>query len=61
MSNVVSRDPNVEPARATSARNAAGSSRANALAERLEQGANALASFASSLTETEWHARIPHD
>jgi hypothetical protein len=35
--------------------------RANALAERLEQGARALAAAASALTETEWHARIPGD
>lgn len=37
------------------------SQRANSLAERLEQGANALASFASQLTEAEWNTRIPKD
>ena len=37
------------------------SQRTNALAERLEQGAQALASFASRLTEAEWHTRIPRD
>ena len=35
--------------------------RANALAERLEQGARALASFARSLTDEEWNSRIPGD
>jgi hypothetical protein len=35
--------------------------RANALAERLEQGAQALASFAEGLTEAEWQTRIPRD
>src|SRR5580765_8203736 len=34
---------------------------ANALAERLEQGARALAAFASELTAAEWTARMPHD
>ena len=37
------------------------SERTNALAERLEQGAKALASFASRLTDAEWHTRIPQD
>jgi hypothetical protein len=35
--------------------------RANALAESLERGGRALAAFASTLTEAEWHARVPHD
>jgi hypothetical protein len=35
--------------------------RAQALAERLEQGARALAAFASALTETEWQTRLPRD
>ena len=34
------------------------SKRANALAVRLEQGARALASFASALTDAEWQARV---
>ena len=34
---------------------------ANALATRLEQGAQALAAFATSLTDTEWATRVPHD
>jgi hypothetical protein len=37
------------------------SNRANALAERLEQGARTLAAFARTLTDAEWNARIPHD
>lgn len=37
------------------------SHRANALADRLEQGAAALATFASSLTDAEWQARLPKD
>jgi DinB superfamily len=37
------------------------SQRSNALAERLEQFANALATLASSLTDAEWQTRIPHD
>ena len=35
--------------------------RANALAERLEQGATALAALARELTDTEWQTRIPGD
>jgi hypothetical protein len=37
------------------------SSRSHALAERLEQGARALAVLASHLTDAEWQTRIPHD
>jgi hypothetical protein len=35
--------------------------RAQALAERLEQGARALAAFASVLNESEWQTRLPKD
>lgn len=35
--------------------------RANALADRLEQGARSLATLANDLTETEWNTPIPHD
>ncbi len=35
--------------------------RSNDLAERLEQGARALADFANALTEVEWQTRIPKD
>ncbi len=35
--------------------------RANALATRLEQGARALAAFATALTDAEWQTRIPKD
>lgn len=37
------------------------SKRTNALADRLEQGARALANFASKLTEAEWQTRVPKD
>ena len=37
------------------------SKRTNALAERLEQGASALAVFASALTDAEWQSRMPKD
>jgi hypothetical protein len=35
--------------------------RSNALADRLEQGARALADFASGLTDAQWSARMPKD
>jgi hypothetical protein len=35
--------------------------RANALADRLEQGALALAVFAGTLTEAQWQTRLPGD
>jgi hypothetical protein len=53
MTNVVYCDPTVTPARL--------SRQANALAERLEQGARALAALAASLTDAQWQIRIPHD
>jgi hypothetical protein len=34
---------------------------ANALADRLEQGARALMTFATGLTDEEWRIRTPHD
>src|SRR5262245_59299027 len=34
---------------------------ADALADRLEQGARELATFASGLTDAEWQTRLPHD
>ena len=37
------------------------SQRANALAERLEQGARALAALAGTLDDGEWQTRIPKD
>ena len=37
------------------------SRRSEALAERLEQGARALADFARALTDTEWHRRVLPD
>ena len=35
--------------------------RADVLADRLEQGANALADLAASLTDAEWRVRLPGD
>jgi mycothiol maleylpyruvate isomerase-like protein len=35
--------------------------RVEALAQRLEQGARALADFAATLTDAEWRTPIPHD
>lgn len=35
--------------------------RAHALADRLERGAEALAAFASSLSDAEWKTQLPHD
>lgn len=37
------------------------SQRTNALADRLEQGARALATFANALTDAEWQTRVPKD
>ncbi len=46
---------------ATAVSVSARSVRANALAERLERGAEALAILAASLTDAEWNTPIPHD
>jgi hypothetical protein len=53
MTNVVYCDPTVTGGRS--------SRQANALADRLEQGARALAALATSLTDVQWQTRIPHD
>ncbi|MBZ5642265.1 MAG: DinB family protein [Acidobacteriia bacterium] len=37
------------------------SNRSEALAARLEAGANSLAAFAATLSEAEWQSRVPHD
>ena len=37
------------------------SQRTESLARTLEEGARALAAFASNLTEDEWQTRLPHD
>lgn len=37
------------------------STRAEALAQRIEQGGKTLADFAQNLTEAEWQTPIPHD
>ena len=53
MTNVVSCDEVITAARS--------SRQASALAERLEQGARALAALATSLTDSQWQTPIPHD
>ncbi|MEP6770068.1 MAG: DinB family protein [Acidobacteriota bacterium] len=53
MKSVSSRVSEVDPDRS--------SSLANALADRLEQGARSLAAFASALSDAEWQTRLPHD
>src|SRR4029079_7185095 len=53
MSAVVSRD--------FTAKRKGAQDRANALAERLEEGARELASFASGLSDAEWQTRLPKD
>ena len=52
MESVMSQEPVVKPA---------GASRASALADRLEDGARALVTFASALTDADWQTRVPHD
>ena len=54
MTSVVAHPPAVKPEPSPSRR-------ARALAERLEWGANVLATVASVLTEAEWKTRIPGD
>jgi hypothetical protein len=56
MTNVVSCPPAVAPERLPPV-----SQRAQALADRLEHGARALATFASALTDTQWHTRVLED
>ena len=51
----------VSPESAASPRSTSPSRRAEALAVRLEEGARALAAFATTLTDAEWHARVPKD
>jgi hypothetical protein len=58
MSNVMSPKSATESAASSEA---SVSRRANALAERLEQGARELDAFASTLTDAQWQTRVPHD
>jgi hypothetical protein len=58
MTTVVSQELTVDEQRSHSLRVR---QRANALADRLEQGARALAVLAASLTRAEWQTRIPGD
>jgi hypothetical protein len=56
MTNVVSCPPAVAPERSPSV-----NPRAQALADRLEHGARALANFARVLTDAQWHTRVLED
>jgi hypothetical protein len=58
MTSVVSHDPVVNQDHSHSVKV---HQRARALADRLEQGADALITFASTLTEAEWQTRLPKD
>lgn len=49
------------PPEATITRPRTTSRRANALATRLEQGAQALATLAAGLTDAQWQTRLPKD
>jgi hypothetical protein len=53
MTNTAQRDSNLRPT--------AASQRAGNLADRLEQGAEALATFAAGISDAAWSARIPGD
>ena len=55
------RDPAIAPERLTAAGRLHAGGRSRALAERLEQGAHALAAFASTLTSEDWQTPIPGD
>ena len=59
MTTTVSCDPTVEPLRSATVVEQTG--RAEALADRLERGARALATLASTLTEEEWDTALPGD
>jgi DinB superfamily len=56
MTSVMSPDPAIKPEGSPAV-----SPRSNALADRLEQGARALVTFASALTDAEWQTRVPKD
>jgi hypothetical protein len=58
MSNVVSQGPTAAQGRSGEG---TASRRAQALADRLEQGARGLAAFASTITDAEWQTRVPKD
>jgi hypothetical protein len=56
MTNVVSCPPAVKPEHSPSI-----NERAHALADRLEQGARALATLADALIDADWQTRVPKD
>ncbi len=61
MTTAASHDHAATPAHSPSAGGDRTNQRAQALADRLELGARALAEFASGLTDGEWNTRIPGD
>ena len=58
MASLTSQEPAVSSTRSSEP---ATGRRANLLAERLEQGARALAAFAATLTDAQWQTRVPKD
>lgn len=60
MTSVVSHD-RTAPASAAASPATLASARANALAERLEQGVRSLTELASTLSDAQWDARVPGD
>ena len=58
MTSVASQDPVITEERSSPVKRR---ERANALADRLEAGARALAALATTLTEAEWQTRLPRD
>src|SRR5262245_1837225 len=58
MANVVSQVSETAPGRPF---DGSATRRVDALADRLMHGAEALAAFASSLTDAEWQTRLPKD
>src|SRR6059058_5111511 len=59
MTTTISRDPAVERQRSTVSIEPG--RRAEALADRLERGARALATLAGTLTDEQWQTRLPGD
>jgi DinB superfamily len=58
MLSLVAQDSEATP---QSSRQATPSRRANALADRVEEGARTLATFAGELTAAQWQTRVPRD
>src|SRR5262249_17405278 len=61
MTTVLSRNPSIKSEVGSPIAAKPIARRADALADRLEQGARALTTFARGLTEAEWQTRVPKD